>query len=98
MEIGERKHLLPILTTRSILENGHAVNESFGVRSLLTLITPRLHCAIDFWLRKSASMLSLFIAALVVCVLSAGTLTVLHFQMKFRLEATSGEVADDAVR
>jgi hypothetical protein len=32
-------------------------------------------------------MLPLFIAALVVCVLSASTLTVLHFQMKFRLEA-----------
>jgi len=32
-------------------------------------------------------MLVLFIASLSVCVLSAGILTVLHFQMKFRLEA-----------
>jgi hypothetical protein len=32
-------------------------------------------------------MVGLFIAGLAVCVLSAGTLTVLHFQMKFRLEA-----------
>jgi hypothetical protein len=31
-------------------------------------------------------MLGLFIVALVVCLLSAGTNTVLHFQMKLRLE------------
>ena len=31
-------------------------------------------------------MLGLFIVALVVCLLSAGTIIVLHFQMKFRLE------------
>jgi hypothetical protein len=32
-------------------------------------------------------MLVLFIAAVVVCLLSAGIIIVLHFQMKFRLEA-----------
>ena len=37
-------------------------------------------------------MLGLFIVALVVCLLSAGTNTVLHFQMKFRLEAAGLQV------
>lgn len=32
-------------------------------------------------------MLGLFIAALTVCLLTGSLLTVLHFQMKFRLEA-----------
>lgn len=32
-------------------------------------------------------MVAVFVVALVVCLISASILTVLHFQMKFRLEA-----------
>jgi hypothetical protein len=37
-------------------------------------------------------MLVLFIASLSACVLSAGVLNVLHFRMKFRLEAAGHPV------